>query len=32
MLLQMPIFFALYWVLLESVELRHAPWIGWIRT
>ncbi|WP_202844968.1 membrane protein insertase YidC [Luteimonas saliphila] len=30
-LLQMPIFFALYWVLLESVELRHAPWIGWIQ-
>ncbi|MGY1521211.1 membrane protein insertase YidC [Luteimonas sp. A482] len=29
--LQMPIFFALYWVLLESVELRHAPWIGWIQ-
>ena len=30
-LLQMPIFFALYWVLLESVELRHAPWMGWIQ-
>lgn len=30
-LLQMPIFFALYWVLLESVELRHAPWILWIQ-
>ena len=30
-LLQMPIFLALYWVLLESVELRHAPWIGWIQ-
>lgn len=29
-LLQMPVFLALYWVLLESVELRHAPWIGWI--
>jgi len=29
-LLQMPIFFALYWTLLEAVELRHAPWIGWI--
>src|SRR5690606_12240158 len=29
-LLQMPIWLALYWVLLESVELRHAPWIGWI--
>ncbi|MDH5822603.1 membrane protein insertase YidC [Luteimonas sp. RD2P54] len=30
-LLQMPIFFALYWVLLESVELRHAPWMLWIQ-
>ena len=30
-LLQMPIFFALYWVLLESVELRHTPWMGWIQ-
>ncbi|MCD9031932.1 membrane protein insertase YidC [Luteimonas sp. Y-2-2-4F] len=30
-LLQMPIFFALYWVLLESVELRHAPWVLWIQ-
>jgi YidC/Oxa1 family membrane protein insertase len=29
--LQMPIFLALYWTLLESVELRHAPWIGWIQ-
>lgn len=29
-LLQMPVFLALYWVLLEAVELRHAPWIGWI--
>lgn len=29
-LIQMPIFFALYWTLLESVELRHAPWFGWI--
>jgi YidC/Oxa1 family membrane protein insertase len=27
---QMPVFLALYWVLLESVELRHAPWILWI--
>ncbi len=27
---QMPIFIALYWVLLSSVEMRHAPWIGWI--
>lgn len=30
-LLQMPIFLALYWVLVESVELRHAPWILWIK-
>ena len=27
----MPIFLALYWVLMESVELRHAPWLGWIQ-
>lgn len=31
MLMQMPIFLALYWVLVESVELRHAPWILWIQ-
>jgi len=30
-LLQLPVFLALYWVLLESVELRQAPFIGWIR-
>lgn len=30
MLLPIPIFLALYWVLLESVELRQAPWILWI--
>ena len=30
MLIQMPVFLALYWVLLESVELRHAPFILWI--
>lgn len=30
-LIQMPIFFALYWVLVESVELRQAPWLGWIQ-
>jgi len=29
-LVQIPIFIALYWVLLESVELRQAPFIGWI--
>jgi len=27
---QMPFFIALYWVLLSSVEMRHAPWVGWI--
>ena len=31
LLIQMPIFFALYWVLVESVELRQAPWMGWIQ-
>jgi len=30
-LVQMPVFLALYWVLLGAVELRHAPWIGWIQ-
>ncbi len=30
MLVQIPFFIALYWVLLESVELRQAPWILWI--
>ncbi len=30
-LVQMPVFIALYWTLMESVELRHAPWILWIR-
>ncbi|KPU98733.1 insertase [Variovorax paradoxus] len=29
-LIQIPVFIALYWVLLSSVEMRHAPWIGWI--
>ncbi|WP_444920562.1 membrane protein insertase YidC [Microbulbifer sp. CnH-101-G] len=29
-LLQMPVFIALYWMLTETVELRHAPWIFWI--
>lgn len=27
---QMPFFIALYWVLLSSVEMRAAPWVGWI--
>ncbi len=30
MLVQIPVFIALYWVLLSSVEMRHAPWLGWI--
>jgi YidC/Oxa1 family membrane protein insertase len=30
-LVQIPVFIALYWVLLASVELRHAPWLGWIQ-
>ncbi len=29
-LVQMPVFIALYWVLLESVQLRHAPFALWI--
>jgi YidC/Oxa1 family membrane protein insertase len=28
--IQIPVFLALYWVLLASVEMRNAPWIGWI--
>ena len=28
---QIPVFIALYWVLLASVEMRHAPWLGWIQ-
>ena len=30
-LVQIPVFIALYWVLLGAVELRHAPWWGWIQ-
>ena len=30
MLIQIPVFIALYWVLLSTVEMRNAPWIGWI--
>lgn len=30
-LIQIPVFIALYWVLVESVELRHAEWIFWIK-
>jgi len=29
-LIQIPVFIALYWVLLAAVEMRGAPWIGWI--
>jgi len=29
-LIQIPVFIGLYWAILESVELRHAPFIGWI--
>jgi YidC/Oxa1 family membrane protein insertase len=29
-LVQMPVFISLYWVILASVELRHAPFYGWI--
>ncbi len=28
---QIPVFISLYWVLLASVEMRDAPWIGWIQ-
>jgi len=31
LLVQMPVFLALYYTLLESVELRQAPWFGWIQ-
>ena len=30
LIIQMPIFLALYYMLMGSVELRHAPFIGWI--
>jgi YidC/Oxa1 family membrane protein insertase len=29
-MVQIPVFIALYWVLLSTVEMRNAPWIGWI--
>ncbi|MET0067119.1 MAG: membrane protein insertase YidC [Candidatus Thiodiazotropha sp.] len=31
-LVQIPVFIALYWVLLETVEMRQAPWILWINS
>ncbi len=30
-MVQIPVFIALYWVLLSSVEFRGAPWVGWIK-
>ncbi len=30
-MVQIPVFIALYWVLLSSVEFRGAPWMGWIQ-
>ena len=30
-LVQIPVFFSLYKVILVTLELRHAPWIGWIK-
>jgi len=29
-MIQIPVFIALYWVLLSSVEMRNTPWVGWI--
>ncbi|MDP1634461.1 MAG: membrane protein insertase YidC [Gallionellaceae bacterium] len=29
-LIQIPVFIALYWAILSSVEMRHAPFVGWI--
>ncbi|MFO1244663.1 MAG: membrane protein insertase YidC [Ramlibacter sp.] len=29
-MIQIPVFIALYWVLLSSVEMRNAPWVAWI--
>jgi len=31
LLIQIPVFFGLYWVLVESPELRQAPFMGWIK-
>ncbi len=31
-LVQIPVFISLYWVLLETVEMRQAPWILWIQS
>ena len=29
--IQIPVFIALYWVLLSTVEMRDAPWLGWVK-
>jgi len=29
-MVQIPVFIALYWVLLSTVEMRNAPWLGWV--
>ncbi len=31
MIVQIPVFLSLYWVLLASIEIRNAPWLGWIQ-
>ncbi len=31
MILQIPVFFAFYNLLSSAIELRHAPWLGWVR-
>jgi YidC/Oxa1 family membrane protein insertase len=31
MLIQMPVFLALYYVLQSAVEMRGAPWLGWVQ-
>ena len=30
-LVQIPVFISLYWVLMGTVEMRHAPWLLWIQ-
>jgi YidC/Oxa1 family membrane protein insertase len=30
-MIQIPVFIALYWVLLSTVEMRNTPWVGWIK-
>jgi YidC/Oxa1 family membrane protein insertase len=31
MVVQIPVFIALYYVLIAAIELRHTPWMGWIQ-